>query len=128
MIPTPAGSWARRTRKRVIRPALAAFSRLLERAPADHEARFQRGLIALALARPGLAADDFSRILAAEPDLDRASYRRAQALIRLGRHREALADLDILIPKDSTDYALYELRGLVREALRRSRASPCRSG
>ncbi len=115
-IPTPAGSWARRTRKRELAGAMAAFSRLLEREPADHEARFQRGLIALALAQPGLAADDFSRILAAEPDLDRARYRRAQALIRLGRHREALADLDILIPKDPKDFALYELRGIVREA------------
>ncbi len=67
--------------------------------------------------QPGLAADDFSRILAAEPDLDRARYRRAQALIRLGRHREALADLDTLIPKDPKDYALYDLRGIVREAL-----------
>ncbi len=89
---------------------------------------FGAGLIALALARPGLAADDFSRILAAEPDLERARYRRAQALIRLGRHREALADLDILIPKDPTDYALYELRGHRPRGPRRSRASPCRSG
>jgi tetratricopeptide (TPR) repeat protein len=96
---------------------LAVFTRQLERAPEDRDARFRRGLLALALARPDLAVDDFTRILAAEPDLERARYRRAQALIRLGRHREALADLDILIPKAPQDYALYQLRGTVREAL-----------
>jgi tetratricopeptide (TPR) repeat protein len=97
--------------------ALAAFSRLLERAPEDHDARFERGLLALALAQPQVAADDFGRILAAEPDLEHARYRRVQALIRLGRHREALANLDILIPKAPQDSALYQLRGTVREAL-----------
>jgi serine/threonine protein kinase/WD40 repeat protein/tetratricopeptide (TPR) repeat protein len=97
--------------------ALAALSRLLERTPEDRDARFQRGLLALALAQPEVAEEDFRRILAVEPDLDRARYRRAQALIRLGQHREALADLDILIPKAPQDYALYQLRGTVREAL-----------
>jgi tetratricopeptide (TPR) repeat protein len=90
---------------------------LLERTPDDRDARFQRGLLALALGQPDLAMDDFSRVLAAEPDLERARYRRAQALIRLGRHREALADLDVLIAKDPDKYALHELRGIVREAL-----------
>jgi tetratricopeptide (TPR) repeat protein len=97
--------------------ALAAFGRRLERAPEDRDARFRRGLLALALARPGLAVDDFTRILAAEPDLEKARYRRAQALTRLSRHRQALADLDILIPKAPQDYALYQLRATVREAL-----------
>jgi tetratricopeptide (TPR) repeat protein len=97
--------------------ALTALGRLLEQTPDDREARFQRGLVALTLGQPDLAMDDFSRILAAEPDLERARYRRAQALIRLGRHSEALADLDILIPIDLDNYALYQLRGTVREAL-----------
>ncbi len=96
---------------------LAAFSRRLERTPEDRDARFQRGLLAMALVQPALAVDDFTLILAAEPDLERARYRRAQALIRLGRHREALADLDILIPKAPQDDALYQLRGAVHEAL-----------
>jgi tetratricopeptide (TPR) repeat protein len=97
--------------------ALMAVSRLLERAPEDRDARFHRGLLALALAQPGLAADDFSRVLAVDPDLDRARYRLALALIRLGRHREALADIDLLIAKYADDYVLYELRGTVRDAL-----------
>jgi serine/threonine protein kinase/WD40 repeat protein/tetratricopeptide (TPR) repeat protein len=97
--------------------ALAVFSRLLERTPEDHEARFQRGLCALNSGQPDLALDDFNRILAAEPDLEPARYRRAQALFRLGRHREALADLDILTLKNPINGALYQLRGIVREAL-----------
>jgi serine/threonine protein kinase/WD40 repeat protein/tetratricopeptide (TPR) repeat protein len=97
--------------------ALAALSRRLELAPVDRDARNQRGLLALALARPDLAADDFTRILAAEPNLEPARYRRAQALIRLGRHHEALADLDVLIVKDPNNDALYQLRCIAHEAL-----------
>jgi serine/threonine protein kinase/WD40 repeat protein/tetratricopeptide (TPR) repeat protein len=97
--------------------ALAAMSRLLEQTPDDRDVRFQRGLLALAQDQPGVAEEDFRRVLAAEPDLERARYRRAQALIRLGRHRDALAELDILIPNAPQDYALYLLRGTVREAL-----------
>src|SRR5262249_53095889 len=54
-----------------------------------------------------------------EPDRERARYRRAQALVRLRRHREALADLDVLLAKDPNDDAMYQyrLRGLVHEAL-----------
>jgi WD40 repeat protein/tetratricopeptide (TPR) repeat protein len=97
--------------------AQATFGRLLERVPEDRAARFERGLVAMALDQPGLAVVDFARILVADPDLERARYRRALALIRLGRHREALADLDILIPKAPRDHALYQLRGTIREAL-----------
>jgi tetratricopeptide (TPR) repeat protein len=64
-----------------------------------------------------MAAEDFARTLAAEPDLERARYRRAQALIRLGRHREALADLDILIAREPDGWGLYHLRGMVQVAL-----------
>jgi WD40 repeat protein/tetratricopeptide (TPR) repeat protein len=97
--------------------ALAAFSRRLDRAPEDRDVRFERGRLALALARPDLALDDFTRLLAAEPNLGRARYRLAQTLFRLGRHREALAHLDILILKAPQDDALYQLRATVREAL-----------
>ncbi len=69
------------------------------------------------MARPRVAADDFDRVLAVDPDRDPARYRRAQALIRLGRYREALADLEILIPKYPRDPALYDFRATVREAM-----------
>ena len=128
-MPTPSGSWREAYQDGQLGRALAAFNRLLERAPEDHEARFQRGLLALALAQPDLAAEDFSRVLAAEPDRERARYRRARALIRLGRHREALADLDFLLPKDPDDYALYVPAPQNRpRGPWRPRASPCRPG
>lgn len=97
--------------------ALTAFCRLVERAPEDHEARYQRGVLALAHAQPGLAALDLGRVVAARPDWDLARRRRAQALVRLGRHSEALADLDILIAKNTADPTIYDLRGVVCEAL-----------
>ena len=79
--------------------ALAALSCRLERAPEDRDVRFRRGLLALAVARPDLARDDFTRILAAEPDLERR-LSPGQASVRLRRHREALTDLDVLLAKD----------------------------
>jgi tetratricopeptide (TPR) repeat protein len=99
--------------------ALAAINRLLERAPEDGNARFRRGLLALAAARPDLAADDFTCVLAVEPDWERARYHRARALIRLRRHREALADLDRLLAQHPSKDALYSYwpRGIVHEDL-----------
>ena len=97
--------------------AMAAYTRIVERAPADLDARFQRARLALAAAQPGLAIEDLSHVLAARPDWEGARYRRAQALYRLGRHREALADLDIEIATTPGDDALYELRAIVGEAL-----------
>ena len=96
---------------------LSAFGGVFKRAINDRDARFQHGLLALALGQPDLALEDFSPILSAEPELDPARYRRALALFRLGRHREALADLDILIRKHPDDNPLYELRGIVRDAV-----------
>jgi tetratricopeptide (TPR) repeat protein len=96
---------------------MAAYTRLVERAPEDLDARFQRARLALSAAQPGLAVEDLSHVLAARPDWEGARYRRAQALYRLGRHREALADLDIEIATTPGDQALYELRAIVGEAL-----------
>ena len=67
--------------------ALAAFDRLVERVPEDHEARFERGLLALALAQPGLATEDFGRVLTAQPDLGQCAAPPGAALFRLGRQR-----------------------------------------
>jgi tetratricopeptide (TPR) repeat protein len=97
--------------------ALTALSRLLDQAPHDHDVRFERGLVALAARRPNLAREDFSQILAAEPDDDEARYPLAQSLIRVGRHREALAELDILIRNRPSGYWLPYLRSTVRDAL-----------
>ena len=48
---------------------------------------------------------------------DRRRARPARAMIRLGRHREALADLDFGIAKTPRDYTFYELCAVVHAAL-----------
>ncbi len=97
--------------------ALACSSRALERAPEDHDTRFERGLLGFNVGLTQQAADDFARVLAAEPTRDLVRYHRARVLNRLGRFREALADLDALIGRSPKDFMLYELRGTAHEAL-----------
>ncbi len=104
--------------------AYTSSSRAIERTPEDHETRFERGLSALALGLTQQAADDFDRVLAADPTRTPARYHRAGALNRLGRHREALADLDTLIVGNPGDFALYQLRSTAHEAL--GHAAPAR--
>ena len=116
--PMSTGCWARRTRTRatwlVPSPAPAGCS---SERPRTTTPDFERGLLAFALGLTQQAADDFDRVLAADPTRDLARYHRARALIRLGRYREALADLDTLIARNPKDFMLYELRGTAHEAL-----------
>jgi tetratricopeptide (TPR) repeat protein len=97
--------------------ALACSSRVLERAPEDQDIRFERGMLAFAAGLTQQAADDFARVIAADPTRDQARYYRARALNRLGRYPEASADLDALIGSNPKDFMLYELRGTAHEAL-----------
>ena len=78
--PTPAGCWPRTGETGNLARGVAAFGRLLQPAPDDRDARTQRGQIALALGQPSLASEDFSRILAVEPNWN--CYRRARSLSR----------------------------------------------
>ena len=97
--------------------AMAAYTRLVERTPED-------------LRRPIPACPPRwlphspawpSKISAMFSPPDRigkgGGATAATALIRLGRHREALADLDTEIANTAGDHALYELRAIVGEAL-----------
>ena len=97
--------------------APAFSSRVLERTPEDQEFRFERGMLAFAAGLTQQAADDFTRVLAADPTRDLARYHRARALNRMGRYPEASADLDALIGRNPKDFMLYELRGTAHEAL-----------
>ena len=97
--------------------ALKFFGRVLKRAPDDHDTRFQRGLIAFALGRTQQAENDFARVLAADPTRDTVRYQHARALNRLGRYRDALAEVDVLFPRHSDDFALFQLRGTAYDAL-----------
>jgi tetratricopeptide (TPR) repeat protein len=100
-----------------LKAAQAALSRHLERAPEDTEARLERGQLALELGQPEQAADDFTKVLAAEPSRDLARSRRAQAYIRLGRIEEALADFDALLKDSPKPLSLYYLRADLHERL-----------
>jgi tetratricopeptide (TPR) repeat protein len=97
--------------------ALLVFDRMVQLLPQDQEARFHRGLLLLALNQHARACEDFTRILTADPDLDRARYRRARALFSLGRYQDALADLAIVMCKLSKSAGPYELRGAIHQAL-----------
>ncbi len=97
--------------------ALACSSRDLERAPEDQDVRLERGILALALGLNQRAADDFDRVITADPTNDPARYLRARALNRMGRYRQALTDLDALITGNPKDFAPYQLRSAAHEAL-----------
>jgi tetratricopeptide (TPR) repeat protein len=97
--------------------ALPVLSRMLARAPQDRDARFERGLVALALGLPQQAADDFDRILATDSTDGTARYHRARALNRSGRYLEALPDFDVLIANVPDDFGAYELRATAHDAL-----------
>ncbi len=97
--------------------ALHFFGRALNRDPDDRETRLRRGLIAFALGRTQQAADDFVRILDANPASDTVRYHYARALNRLGRYRAALAETDVLLTRRPDDFALFQLRGAAYDAL-----------
>src|SRR5262249_56104638 len=89
----------------------------LGRSADDRDARFTKGQVALQLGGLQEAADDFTKVLDADPGRHPLRYRRAQVWLRLGRFEEALADLDPLIQHYPQDPALYELRSQVHDRL-----------
>ncbi len=97
--------------------ALEFYAHALDRAPEDHYTRFDRGMIHLALGRSKQAADDFAWVLAADPTIDKVRYQRARALIRLGRYRDALSDIDLLFTTHASDPSLFHLSGTAYDAL-----------
>ncbi len=93
--PTSTGCWARRTRTRATwlvpwpsQPGARASARGPRHPFRARAARLRPWPHAAGCGR-------FRRVLAAEPTRDLARYHRARALNRLGRYREALADLDV---------------------------------
>jgi predicted Zn-dependent protease len=76
-----------------------------------------KGHVSLLLGQLQEAADDFSKVLDADPGQNPVRYRRAQIWLRLGRFQEALADLAPLIKHFPQDPALFELRSQVHDRL-----------
>jgi tetratricopeptide (TPR) repeat protein len=97
--------------------ARTALDRHLARSPDDLDAHFGRGLIELRLGQSEAAANDFTRVLAADPDHEIARDRRARAWLAQGRSQDALADLGELIRGQPRNATFFELRGEVHERL-----------
>jgi tetratricopeptide (TPR) repeat protein len=93
------------------------LDRQIERNPRDTDAHYRRGLLGLELGQFARAAEDFDKVLAARPEFDHAHYTRIQCLIRIGRDREAVAELDAFTPKYSNDWVIYHLRAIARANL-----------
>jgi len=64
-----------------------------------------------------VAADDLTRVLAADSDQTVARSRRERAWLGLGRLQDALADLDALVGSRPQDVTLYEERGALHDRL-----------
>jgi tetratricopeptide (TPR) repeat protein len=71
--------------------AVAAFTQLLQLAPAHPQALLNRAYANLRIGRPAAALDDFDQSLARNPNNAHGHYGRAESLKSLGRHAEALA-------------------------------------
>lgn len=78
---------------------------------------FQRGLCRLDIGDFKAAADDFGRVLDIDPDLIAANINRAVALRKLGRHKEALRDLDRAISQGAEQTRVYFMRSESRQAV-----------
>jgi eukaryotic-like serine/threonine-protein kinase len=83
----------------------------------DTEARFLKGVLAFRLGRLPEAAEEFSRVLEADPGRDPVRIRRAEILLRLRRFSEALADLDTLIERNSKEPTFLESRSRAHDGL-----------
>src|SRR5262249_44160251 len=97
--------------------AVTALDQHLARSPHDLDARLWRGLVALRLGQAQAAADDFTDVLAADPQHEVARDRRARAWLAMGRSQDALTGLDELIRSHPGDASFVELRGEVHERL-----------
>ncbi len=95
----------------------ATLETYLARSADDTDARLRKGLVALQLGRLQEAADDFTKVLDADPGRDAVRHRRSRVWFRLGRFQEALADLDPLIQRHPQDPILYDLRSEVHDRL-----------
>jgi tetratricopeptide (TPR) repeat protein len=81
------------------------------------DARLFHARVALGLGLTQIAAEEFSRVVEADPSRDAARLDRARVWLSLGRFQEALADLDEMIRRSPRDLELYELRSRVHERL-----------
>jgi tetratricopeptide (TPR) repeat protein len=95
----------------------ACLETYLARAADDSDARARKGVLALQLGRLQEAADDFTKVLDADPLRDSTRLERAEVWYRLGRDQDALADLAPLIERNPQDPRLHRLRSQIEARL-----------
>jgi serine/threonine protein kinase/WD40 repeat protein/tetratricopeptide (TPR) repeat protein len=97
--------------------ARAALETYLTRCPDDTDAHVTKGRVAALLRRFPEAADEYTRVLEADPDRDGVRNRRATIMLRLSRFAEALVDINALIKLYPTDAYNFERRGQAHDGL-----------
>ncbi|MBI5211510.1 MAG: protein kinase [Elusimicrobia bacterium] len=102
------GDWAQ---------ALKLADAAVQADPADPMARFQRGWLRGRLKDHDGAAADLSRAIAGGWQEEALFVQRADALLKAGRHREALADADRAVALDPKNAPAYFLRAMAELGL-----------
>jgi predicted Zn-dependent protease len=88
----------------------ACVETYLARSADDSDARARKGVVAVQLGRLQEAADDFTKVLDADPRRDPVRFQRAEVWYRMGRNQDALADLAPLFERHPQDPRLHRLR------------------
>src|SRR5262249_39487547 len=97
----------------------------LARSADDSDARARKGVLAFELGRLQEAADDFTKVLDADPLRDSTRFHRAEVWYRMGRDQDALADLAPLFERHPKDPRLPGLRSQIDARQRhREQAQP----
>jgi len=104
-------------KERQYKAALAPLGRAVEADPSDFDARFNRGVCLLRLARPLDAAADFEVCLAFDPDHVRARFNRGLVRLELKHYDLAAADFDRVIELRPSLADAYVNRALCRRDL-----------
>lgn len=105
--------------------AIAAFDRALELAPLDPRAHFEAGLVCAVFRKLEPAAVHFARAVELEPSRPEARSNLIEALMRLGRHADAVAAIRAGLERAPKDRAL---RGQLAWILATSPDERVRSG
>jgi tetratricopeptide (TPR) repeat protein len=92
--------------------AIAAYDKVLEIKPDDHEAWFKRGVALGHLSRNEEAITAFDEVLKLKPENYEAWYNRGLALESIGKYQEAIASYEEVLKLKPDDIEAWYNRGL----------------
>lgn len=106
------GSWGE------LKTALLCFNKSIQLKPGNGSAYFNRGITFGLLKRNAEAINDYNLALMYAPEKAiEIRTNRSNLYLSLGRIKDAVADMDYLILKDSKNVVLYYNRGVARQHL-----------